>query len=96
VTSTRAAASDDDADVSCPRRPFGSTAAYYLAQAGLTSADREISRFPRDKGVGGDGLTPARSEVLLAMAWSQRERGWLATRARSSAAACAFSLDCRI
>ena len=57
---------------------FGSsTAAYYLAQAGLDVLLIEKSRFPRDK-VCGDGLTPRAVKSLIAMGVDvSEEAGWL-------------------
>jgi geranylgeranyl reductase family protein len=46
--------------------PGGSTAAYYLAQAGLDVLLVEKSAFPREK-VCGDGLTPRAVKSLVAM-----------------------------
>ena len=58
---------DDDADVIVVGAgPSGSTAAYYLSQAGLNVLLIEKSRFPRDK-VCGDGLTPRAVKSLVAM-----------------------------
>ncbi|MGH3292733.1 MAG: geranylgeranyl reductase family protein, partial [Trebonia sp.] len=55
----------------------GSTAAYYLAQAGLNVLLIEKSRFPRDK-VCGDGLTPRAVKSLIAMGVDvSEEAGWL-------------------
>ncbi|HMD23462.1 MAG TPA: geranylgeranyl reductase family protein, partial [Streptosporangiaceae bacterium] len=57
--------------------PSGSTAAYYLAQAGLNVLLLEKSRFPRDK-VCGDGLTPRAVKSLVAMGIDvSEEAGWL-------------------
>ncbi|HEY4702965.1 MAG TPA: geranylgeranyl reductase family protein, partial [Streptosporangiaceae bacterium] len=57
--------------------PSGSTAAYYLAQAGLDVLLIEKSRFPRDK-VCGDGLTPRAVKALVAMGVPiSEEDGWL-------------------
>jgi menaquinone-9 beta-reductase len=57
--------------------PSGSTAAYYLAQAGLNVLLIEKSRFPRDK-VCGDGLTPRSVKSLIAMGVDvSEEAGWL-------------------
>ena len=57
--------------------PSGSTAAYYLAQAGLNVLLIEKSRFPRDK-VCGDGLTPRAVKSLVAMGVDvSEEAGWL-------------------
>ena len=57
--------------------PSGSTAAYYLAQAGLDVLLIEKSRFPRDK-VCGDGLTPRAVKSLIALGVDvSEEAGWL-------------------
>ena len=57
--------------------PSGSTAAYYLAQAGLDVLLLEKSRFPREK-VCGDGLTPRAVKSLVAMGIDvSEEAGWL-------------------
>jgi geranylgeranyl reductase family protein len=63
----RVAVQEDDADVIVVGAgPSGSTAAYYLAQAGLNVLLIEKSRFPREK-VCGDGLTPRAVKSLVAM-----------------------------
>ncbi|HEY6496443.1 MAG TPA: geranylgeranyl reductase family protein [Trebonia sp.] len=69
---------DDDADVIVVGAgPSGSTAAYYLARAGLNVLLIEKSRFPRDK-VCGDGLTPRAVKSLIAMGVDvSEEAGWL-------------------
>jgi len=69
---------EDDADVIVVGAgPSGSTAAYYLAQAGLNVLLIEKSRFPRDK-VCGDGLTPRAVKSLVAMGVDvSEEAGWL-------------------
>jgi geranylgeranyl reductase family protein len=69
---------DNDADVIVVGAgPSGSTAAYYLAQAGLNVLLLEKSRFPRDK-VCGDGLTPRAVKSLVAMGIDvSEEAGWL-------------------
>jgi geranylgeranyl reductase family protein len=69
---------DDDADVIVVGAgPSGSTAAYYLSQAGLNVLLIEKSRFPRDK-VCGDGLTPRAVKSLVAMGVDvSEEAGWL-------------------
>jgi menaquinone-9 beta-reductase len=69
---------EDDADVIVVGAgPSGSTAAYYLAQAGLNVLLVEKSRFPRDK-VCGDGLTPRAVKSLVAMGVDvSEEAGWL-------------------
>ena len=69
---------DDDADVIVVGAgPSGSTAAYYLAQAGLNVLLIEKARFPREK-VCGDGLTPRAVKSLVAMGMDvSEEAGWL-------------------
>jgi geranylgeranyl reductase family protein len=69
---------DNDADVIVVGAgPSGSTAAFYLAQAGLNVLLIEKSRFPRDK-VCGDGLTPRAVKSLIAMGVDvSEEAGWL-------------------
>ncbi|HVW81989.1 MAG TPA: geranylgeranyl reductase family protein [Mycobacteriales bacterium] len=58
--------------------PGGSTAAYWLAQAGLSVIACEKTKFPREK-VCGDGLTPRAVKQLVAMGIdTSREAGWLA------------------
>ena len=78
MTSHGPAKRDDDADVIVVGAgPSGSTAAYYLAQAGLNVLLIEKSRFPRDK-VCGDGLTPRAVRSLVAMGVDvSEEAGWL-------------------
>jgi geranylgeranyl reductase family protein len=78
VTTHVPATRDDDADVIVVGAgPSGSTAAYYLAQAGLNVLLIEKSRFPRDK-VCGDGLTPRAVKSLVAMGVDvSEEAGWL-------------------
>jgi menaquinone-9 beta-reductase len=57
--------------------PAGSSAAYYLAAAGLDVLVLEKSRFPREK-VCGDGLTPRAVKALTAMGVPLPESGgWL-------------------
>ena len=57
--------------------PAGSTAAYYLAQAGLDVLVLEKTTFPRDK-VCGDGLTPRAVHSLVAMGVpTAEEDGWI-------------------
>jgi menaquinone-9 beta-reductase len=78
VTEHAATLPEDDADVIVVGAgPSGSTAAYYLAQAGLNVLLLEKSRFPRDK-VCGDGLTPRAVKSLVAMGVDvSEEAGWL-------------------
>jgi len=57
--------------------PAGSSAAFYLASAGLDVLVLEKSRFPREK-VCGDGLTPRAVKALTAMGVPLPEGdGWL-------------------
>ena len=57
--------------------PAGSSAAFWLAQAGLDVLLLEKTEFPRDK-VCGDGLTPRASRELIAMGIdTSPEAGWL-------------------
>ncbi|BEP12569.1 geranylgeranyl reductase family protein [Acidothermaceae bacterium B102] len=57
--------------------PGGSSAAYYLAQAGLDVALLEKTTFPREK-VCGDGLTPRAVKALVSMGVDVSESaGWL-------------------
>jgi geranylgeranyl reductase family protein len=78
VTEHAASQREDDADVIVVGAgPSGSTAAYYLAQAGLNVLLIEKSRFPREK-VCGDGLTPRAVKSLVAMGVDvSEEAGWL-------------------
>jgi geranylgeranyl reductase family protein len=60
--------------------PGGSTAAYHLAQAGLSVIVCEKSQFPREK-VCGDGLTPRAVKQLIAMGIeTSPETGWIANK----------------
>ena len=60
--------------------PAGSSAAYWLATAGLDVAVLEKSAFPREK-VCGDGLTPRGTRALVEMGIDVSERnGWLHNR----------------
>ena len=57
--------------------PAGSTAAHYLAQAGLDALMLEKTSFPREK-VCGDGLTPRAVASLVAMGLPTPESdGWI-------------------
>ena len=57
--------------------PAGSTAAHYLARAGLDVLVLEKTAFPREK-VCGDGLTPRAVRELIAMGVPLRpEDGWI-------------------
>jgi geranylgeranyl reductase family protein len=75
----------DDADVIVVGAgPAGSTAAYHLAQAGLSVLLLEKTTFPREK-VCGDGLTPRAVRSLVAMGIDTSpaqpgEPGWLHNR----------------
>jgi geranylgeranyl reductase family protein len=60
--------------------PSGSSAAYWLATAGLDVVMVEKSAFPREK-VCGDGLTPRGTRALLEMGIDvSRDAGWLHNR----------------
>ena len=59
--------------------PAGSTAAYYLAQAGRDVLLLEKSAFPREK-VCGDGLTPRAVRQLLRLGIDLDEPGWSKNR----------------
>ncbi|HEU5267514.1 MAG TPA: geranylgeranyl reductase family protein [Jatrophihabitans sp.] len=60
--------------------PAGSSAAYWLARAGLDVALVEKSTFPREK-VCGDGLTPRGTRALVEMGIDVSEtNGWLHNR----------------
>lgn len=56
--------------------PSGSTAAYYLAQAGVDVLVLEKTSFPREK-VCGDGLTPRAVRSLVQMGISTEAAGWV-------------------
>src|ERR1700761_7977128 len=72
---------DEDAEVIVVGAgPAGSTAATYLARAGLDVLLLEKSTFPREK-VCGDGLTPRGTRALVDMGIDVSERnGWLHNR----------------
>ena len=72
---------ENDADVLVVGAgPAGSTAAYYLAQAGLDALVLEKTSFPREK-VCGDGLTPRAVASLVAMGVPTPESdGWIRNR----------------
>ncbi len=74
----RTGASDTDADVIVVGAgPAGSTAAAYLARAGLDVLLLEKSTFPRDK-VCGDGLTPRGIKQLIDLGIdTSTEAGWV-------------------
>jgi menaquinone-9 beta-reductase len=76
-----ALAAEYDADVVIVGAgPSGSTAAYWLAQAGLDVTVLEKSQFPREK-VCGDGLTPRAVKQLIAMGIdTSPENGWIANK----------------
>lgn len=59
--------------------PAGSTAAYYLAQAGVDVLLLEKTAFPRDK-VCGDGLTPRAVKQLVSMGISLEDEAWIRNR----------------
>ncbi|MGH3721336.1 MAG: geranylgeranyl reductase family protein [Pseudonocardiaceae bacterium] len=77
----RTGSSDNDADVIVVGAgPAGSTAAAYLARAGLDVLLLEKSMFPRDK-VCGDGLTPRGVKQLIDLGIdTSTEAGWLHNR----------------
>ncbi|RZS44491.1 geranylgeranyl reductase family protein [Herbihabitans rhizosphaerae] len=81
TTSTGRRKHDEDADVIVVGAgPAGSTAATYLARAGLDVLLLEKSVFPREK-VCGDGLTPRGVKQLIDLGVDTREEaGWLHNR----------------
>jgi menaquinone-9 beta-reductase len=79
--SSAPARTDADADVIVVGAgPAGSTAAYYLARAGLSVLLLEKTSFPREK-VCGDGLTPRAVRSLVKMGVDTSEQaGWIRNR----------------
>src|SRR5579875_1274119 len=79
ATATPAAANDADVVV-VGAGPAGSSAAYWLATAGLDVLLLEKTAFPREK-VCGDGLTPRGTRALVEMGIDvSEEAGWLHNR----------------
>ncbi|MEU4802225.1 geranylgeranyl reductase family protein [Actinosynnema sp. NPDC023587] len=80
TTPSRRKAGEDAEVIVVGAGPAGSTAATYLARAGLDVLLLEKSRFPREK-VCGDGLTPRGVKQLIDLGVDTREEaGWLHNR----------------
>jgi geranylgeranyl reductase family protein len=80
TTPSRRVAGDDAEVIVVGAGPAGSTAATYLARAGIDVLLLEKSTFPREK-VCGDGLTPRGVKQLIDLGVDTREEaGWLHNR----------------
>ncbi|MEU4740238.1 geranylgeranyl reductase family protein [Actinosynnema sp. NPDC023658] len=80
TTPSRRKAGEDAEVIVVGAGPAGSTAATYLARAGLDVVLLEKSTFPREK-VCGDGLTPRGVKQLIDLGVDTREEaGWLHNR----------------
>src|ERR1044071_4513149 len=80
TTPSRRQAGEDAEVIVVGAGPAGSTAATYLARAGLDVLLLEKSSFPREK-VCGDGLTPRGVKQLIDLGIDTREEaGWLHNR----------------
>ncbi|MFD1146878.1 geranylgeranyl reductase family protein [Saccharothrix hoggarensis] len=80
TTPSRRKAGEDAEVIVVGAGPAGSTAATYLARAGLDVVLLEKSAFPREK-VCGDGLTPRGVKQLIDLGIDTREEaGWLHNR----------------